>query len=49
MSACAFSGTRYDVGDQLGFIKANIEFGLRRDDLAAPLAAYLKDLVQRLD
>ena len=48
MRACAFSGTRYDVGDQLGFIKANIEFGLRRDDLAAPLAAYLSELAATL-
>ena len=48
MRACAFSGTRYDVGDQLGFIKANIEFGLRRDDLAAPLAAYLRELAATL-
>lgn len=48
MRACTFSGTRYDVGDQLGFIKANIEFGLRRDDLAAPLAAYLRELAATL-
>lgn len=49
MQACVFSGRRYDVGDQLGFIEANIEFGLRRDDLRPKLADYLKDLVASLD
>ena len=46
MQACIFSGRRYDVGDQLGFIEANIEFGLRRDDIGAALADYLKELVK---
>ena len=49
MQACIFSGRRYDVGDQLGFIEANIEFGLRRSDIGATLAAYLKELAARLD
>lgn len=48
MTACVFSGRRYDVGDQLGFIEANIEFGLKRQDIGPALAAYLKDLAARL-
>lgn len=48
MTACIFSGRRYDVGDQLGFIEANIEFGLKRQDIGPALAAYLKDLTARL-
>lgn len=48
MTACIFSGRRYDVGDQLGFIEANIEFGLKRQDIGPALAAYLKDLAARL-
>lgn len=48
MTACIFSGRRYDVGDQLGFIEANIEFGLKRQDIGPALAAYLKDLAVRL-
>ena len=28
-----FEGTRYDVGDKVGFLKAQIDFALRRDDL----------------
>ena len=42
-----FEGLRYDVGDKLGFLKATVEFALRRDDLGAPFRAYLKDIVER--
>jgi len=43
--AYEFEGRRYDVGDKLGFIKANIEYGLRRSDLNAELVRYLQELV----
>ncbi|MDO4922902.1 MAG: UTP--glucose-1-phosphate uridylyltransferase GalU [Peptococcaceae bacterium] len=46
MIACDFKGTRFDVGDQLGFIKANIEYGLKRDTIAPALKEYLKALVK---
>lgn len=39
-----FSGKRYDVGDKLGFLKATVEFALRRDDLGADFKAYLQNL-----
>jgi UTP--glucose-1-phosphate uridylyltransferase len=42
--AYRFSGRRYDTGDKLGFLKATVEFALRRPDLGAPFRAYLKDL-----
>jgi UTP--glucose-1-phosphate uridylyltransferase len=42
--AYRFEGTRYDAGDKLGFLKATVEFALRRDDLGAPFRAYLKSL-----
>lgn len=45
MVACDFIGTRFDVGDQLGFIKANIEYGLKRESIAPALKDYLKELV----
>src|SRR4030095_11514324 len=31
--AYMFEGTRYDAGDKLGFLKATVEFALRRPDL----------------
>ncbi len=42
--AYRFEGTRYDAGDKLGFLKATVEFALRRDDLGAEFRAYLKSL-----
>jgi UTP--glucose-1-phosphate uridylyltransferase len=42
--AYRFEGTRYDAGDKLGFLKATVEFALRRDDLGEPFRQYLKSL-----
>lgn len=39
-----FEGTRYDAGDKLGFLKATVEFGLKRQDLGGPFRDYLKSL-----
>lgn len=40
-----FEGTRYDVGEKLGFIKTTIEMALSRDDLRENLLDYLVKLV----
>ncbi|HEV8412492.1 MAG TPA: UTP--glucose-1-phosphate uridylyltransferase GalU [Bryobacteraceae bacterium] len=39
-----FEGTRYDAGDKLGFLKATVEFALKRHDLGEPFRSYLKSL-----
>src|SRR5215467_15356478 len=39
-----FDGTRYDAGDKLGFLKATVEFALRREQLGEEFRAYLKSL-----
>jgi UTP--glucose-1-phosphate uridylyltransferase len=39
-----FDGKRHDAGDKLGFLKATIEFALKRKDLGGPLREYLKGL-----
>ncbi len=39
-----FEGKRYDAGDKLGFLKATVEFALRRNDLGGPFREYLKTL-----
>ncbi len=39
-----FEGTRYDAGDKLGFLKATVEFALRRHDLGGPFLEYLQGL-----
>ncbi len=46
--ALVFDGVRYDMGSRLGFLKANIEFGLRDEKLSEELKEYLKDLVGTL-
>ncbi len=39
-----FHGRRHDAGDKLGFLKATVEFALKRDDLGGPFREYLKSL-----
>jgi UTP--glucose-1-phosphate uridylyltransferase len=40
-----FEGVRYDLGDRLGFLTAQIGFGLKRPDLADKLRAYLRSVL----
>jgi UTP--glucose-1-phosphate uridylyltransferase len=39
-----FDGKRHDTGDKLGFLKATVEFALKRPDLGGDLRAWLKEL-----
>jgi UTP--glucose-1-phosphate uridylyltransferase len=39
-----FEGTRYDAGDKLGFLKATVEFALKRYDLGEDFRHYLKSM-----
>lgn len=39
-------GTRYDAGDRLGYLKANIGYAMKRPELQAGLLAYMKELVE---
>lgn len=42
--AVKLDGVRHDAGDKLGFLKATVEFALKRDDLGSKFREYLKDL-----
>ena len=42
--AVIIDGVRHDTGNNLGFLKANVYFGLKRPELAGPLKEYLKTL-----
>ena len=42
--AYRFEGTRYDAGDKLGFLKATVEYALRRRDLGGAFREYLQGL-----
>jgi UTP--glucose-1-phosphate uridylyltransferase len=39
-----FEGIRHDTGDKLGFLKATVEFALKRKDLGEGMRTYLKTL-----
>ena len=39
-----FEGKRHDAGDKLGFLKATVEFALKREDLGGEFREYLKTL-----
>jgi UTP--glucose-1-phosphate uridylyltransferase len=42
--AVRFQGKRYDAGDKLGFLIANVAFALKRPDLASEFKEYLRSL-----
>ncbi len=42
-----FEGTRYDVGEKMGFIKTTIEMALQSHELRAELLTYLEDMVEK--
>ena len=44
MYAYEFKGRRYDVGSKIGFIQANLEFALRRDELKEEMKEYLEKI-----
>jgi UTP--glucose-1-phosphate uridylyltransferase len=44
MYAYVYEGKRHDTGDKLGFLKATVEFALKRPDLGEEFRRYLKTL-----
>ena len=45
MYAYDFEGTRYDVGDKLGFLKATVEYALRKEELRDGFIEYLRTII----
>ena len=45
--AFAFEGERYDMGDRLGFLKANVEEALKNPEIKGDFEKYLKNLVKK--
>lgn len=48
MYGMKFNGKRYDIGDKLGFIKTNIEFGLKDEEIGDSLKDWLRDFAGNL-
>ena len=42
--AYVYEGKRHDAGDKLGFLKATVEFALKREDIGRPFREYLRGL-----
>lgn len=42
-----FDGTRYDVGEKIGFIKTTVEFALKDDNLKTEVLSYLEELLKK--
>lgn len=40
--AYIFNGKRYDIGDKLGFLKANVEYALKQQDIREDILSYLR-------
>lgn len=45
--AAPIPARRYDTGNKLDYLKANVEFALKREDLGRDFLNYLKELVAR--
>lgn len=45
--ALEFKGKRYDVGNKLGMLEANIEYGMTHPELKESLLEYLKQVIKR--
>lgn len=43
-----FTGTRYDMGNKFGILKANIDVGLSHPETRDELAAYIKEIAKTL-
>ena len=43
-----FKGDRFDTGDKVGFLKAAMILGTRREDIGAELSAWLKEYAKTL-
>ena len=46
--AYSFEGRRYDIGDKLGYIIANIEYALRNGEINSGLKKYLKAIIKEI-
>ncbi|HUH03021.1 MAG TPA: UTP--glucose-1-phosphate uridylyltransferase GalU [Kofleriaceae bacterium] len=40
-------GERHDAGERLGYLRANLAYALKRDDLREPLRAVMRELLDR--
>ena len=44
-----FTGIRYDMGNKLGIMKANVEVALGHKEIGEDFKEYLKEIVAKID
>lgn len=44
-----FEGQRYDTGDRLGYLKANIAFALKRPELREGLVPWIREMIAKVE
>jgi UTP--glucose-1-phosphate uridylyltransferase len=48
MYGMKFKGKRYDIGDKMGFLKTNIEFGLKDPEIGEEMKIWIKEFAKGL-
>jgi len=48
MFGMKFKGKRYDIGDKMGFLKTNIEFGLEDPEIGEEIKTWIKEFAKGL-
>lgn len=48
MMALEFEGTRYDIGNKLSYLKANVETALKNEQYGKDFAEYIKEIAKTL-
>lgn len=48
MYGLKFKGTRYDIGNKLDFLKTNVIYGLKHEEIGEPLREWLKEFAKEL-
>jgi UTP--glucose-1-phosphate uridylyltransferase len=48
MYGLRFNGKRYDIGSKIDFLKTNVIYGLKRDDLGKEFRQWLKELMEKI-
>ena len=46
LEAFHMTGKSHDCGSKLGYLKANVEYGLRHKDFAEEFKSYLAELIK---
>jgi UTP--glucose-1-phosphate uridylyltransferase len=44
-----FEGLRFDAGDKVGYVRANVAYALKRPELRAPLLTWLRQVVKEAE